>query len=123
MQDPIRLGWNLFHQGDFFGAHDHWEEAWQLMSGDRRVFWQAMIQLAVSVYHIHNENVNGAISQARKAKEKFQSVATLSGREDVQSLVSLTGEWLMVLERYSKTETNAFCETRLLTIPETILTI
>lgn len=123
MQDPIRSGWILFQKQNFFEAHDQWEEAWQQMTGHRRVFWQAMIQLAVSAYHVQTDNYSGAISQARKAREKFLSVPVLSGREDVKYMASLTGDWLQILDRRSKADADAFMDTHFHQLPETILAI
>ncbi|NUQ80475.1 MAG: DUF309 domain-containing protein [Bacteroidetes bacterium] len=123
MQDLILSGWDLFKNQDFFEAHDQWEEAWQEMSGNRRMFWQAMIQLSVSAYHALNNHPSGAISQARKALTKFQSIPGLSNRSDVRELASLTSEWILILEKASFPEIRLFTETRLSSVPETILSI
>ncbi|HXD85716.1 MAG TPA: DUF309 domain-containing protein [Urbifossiella sp.] len=49
-----------FNRGDYFDAHEVWEELWMdCPSADRR-FFQALIQAAVSLYHWGNGNRAGA---------------------------------------------------------------
>src|SRR6185312_1020920 len=50
-----------FNRGDYFDAHEVWEELWMdCPSADRR-FFQALIQAAVSLYHWGNGNRGSAI--------------------------------------------------------------
>lgn len=51
-----------FRGGLYFEAHDAWEEVWRELSGRRRLFWQAMIQLAVGTHHWNNGNRRGCQS-------------------------------------------------------------
>jgi predicted metal-dependent hydrolase len=60
--DPRYLaGVALFNRGEYFDAHDVWEELWQdCPSADRR-FYQSLIQAAVALYHWGNGNRTGAV--------------------------------------------------------------
>ena len=59
--DPrYRDGVALFNRGDYFEAHEVWEDLWRdCPAGDRR-FYQGLIQAAVAVYHAGNGNARGA---------------------------------------------------------------
>jgi len=62
MHDPRYLqGIEHFNRGEFFEAHDVWEELWREMKGDdSRVFYQGLIQAAVALHHYRNGNFDGA---------------------------------------------------------------
>ena len=66
----LRAGLAHFRAADYFAAHDAWEEVWQGLRGRRRLFWQAMIQLAVGAYHYTNGNGRGCRGQWNKALDK-----------------------------------------------------
>ncbi len=67
-------GIQYFRQGDYFAAHDAWEEVWRGLHGRRRLFWQALIQLAVGAHHWQHGNLTGCCSVWHKALEKCNSL-------------------------------------------------
>ena len=53
-------GIGLFNRGEFFEAHEVWEDLWhECASADRR-FYQALIQAAVAAHHWGRGNAAGA---------------------------------------------------------------
>ena len=59
--DPRYLaGIARFNRGDYFEAHEVWEELWHDTAGPDRRFFQGLIQAAVAVYHAGNRNSRGA---------------------------------------------------------------
>ncbi len=70
----MRRGLTHARAGDYFAAHDDWEEVWQGLSGHRRMFWQAMIQLVVGGYHYGNGNRRGCQGQWHKALHKCEEL-------------------------------------------------
>ena len=66
-------GLHHFKSKDYFEAHESWEDLWSDYYLEDRKFIQGLIQLSVSFVHLENNNMNGAKSLLRKAKEKFQS--------------------------------------------------
>lgn len=59
--DPRYLrGVRLFNRGEYFDAHDVWEDLWQDCPADDRRFYQSLIQAAVALYHWGNGNRSGA---------------------------------------------------------------
>ena len=49
-----------FNAGEFFEAHEVWEELWMECPATERRFVQALIQAAVAVYHFSRGNHAGA---------------------------------------------------------------
>jgi predicted metal-dependent hydrolase len=59
--DPRYLeGIRWFNQGEFFEAHESWEELWLEVQGPARRFYQGLIQVAVCLHHFGNGNTRGA---------------------------------------------------------------
>jgi predicted metal-dependent hydrolase len=53
-------GAELFNRGEYFEAHEAWEDLWHDTAGPDRRFYQGLIQAAVAVYHAGNGNTRGA---------------------------------------------------------------
>ncbi len=72
-----RAGIELFNQGEFFDAHEVWEDLWHECGPADRRFFQALIQAAVSAYHHQRGNATGAnrlYHSGRKYMEPFRPV-------------------------------------------------
>jgi hypothetical protein len=98
----LHRGLEHFRARDYFAAHDDWEEVWQELRGQRRMFWQAMIQLVVGAYHYTNGNLRGCKGQWQKALQKCDE---LLHREDglapapITRLREMLCEGLAIAER------------------------
>jgi hypothetical protein len=73
-QEYLRQGWHHFRAGEYFATHEAWEEVWQGLRGRRRLFWQALIHLAVGAYHLQSGNRIGCKSQWQKALQKCDTL-------------------------------------------------
>jgi predicted metal-dependent hydrolase len=89
-QEHLRQGLEYFRAGDYFAAHDAWEEVWQGLHGRRRLFWQAMIQLAVGAHHCTYGNRIGCQSQWHKALQKCDALRQMYEADVPDPLVQLT---------------------------------
>jgi hypothetical protein len=49
-----------FNAGQYFDAHEVWEEIWLRSTGDTKLFYQMLIQSAVGLYHYERGNARGA---------------------------------------------------------------
>ena len=67
-------GLALFNRGFYFECHDVWEEIWGDAKGKNKIFYQALIMSAVSLYHFGNENLEGALSCLQKAERQFSQL-------------------------------------------------
>jgi uncharacterized protein len=58
--DPRYLaGILFFNRGDYFEAHEVWEDVWRDCSSEDRRFYQGLIQAAVAIYHANRGNWQG----------------------------------------------------------------
>ena len=83
-------GLNYFKSGDYFEAHESWEDLWSDFYLEDRKFIQGLIQLSVSFVHLERENMNGAKSLLNKSIEKFQLFSGVHRNVNLESLVRLS---------------------------------
>ena len=98
----LRRGLEHFRARDYFAAHDDWEEVWRELSGQRRMFWQAMIQLVVGAYHCTNGNLRGCRGQWQKALQRCIDLAQRYEEpvpEPIARLHDMLCEGLAMVER------------------------
>ncbi len=67
-------GVRLFNEGDWFEAHEAWEDIWHMASGDRKRFYQGLIQCAVTIEHMRRGNPRGVVTVWQSAQEKFKGL-------------------------------------------------
>ena len=70
-------GIELFNRGEFFEAHEVWEDLWRECAPADRRFYQALIQAAVAAHHWSRGNAAGAkrlYHSGRKYMEPFRPV-------------------------------------------------
>ena len=74
--DPLYLaGIDHFNRGDYFEAHEVWEDLWHdCPTADRR-FYQSLIQAAVALYHSANGNRLGSERLFTRGRDKMTSYA------------------------------------------------
>ena len=80
-------GLNYYKSGDYFEAHESWEDLWSDFYLEDRKFIQGLIQLSVSFVHLERENMNGAKSLLNKSIEKFQLFSGVHRNVNLESLV------------------------------------
>ena len=48
----IAEGRSAFNRGEYFQAHELWEEAWKELDGVDRILVQGLIQIAAGLHHL-----------------------------------------------------------------------
>jgi hypothetical protein len=75
--DPRYLaGVLLFNAGDYFEAHEVWEDLWSESHGDARRFAQGLIQAAVGLCHFGNGNLGGAAKLYRSSRDYMSGIGS-----------------------------------------------
>lgn len=85
----LEQGLQAARAGDYFEAHEHWEDAWRQMSGASRTFWQAMIQLVVALVHLERGNPRGFARLCSKALARCQQLEADRRVADLQPVLAL----------------------------------
>lgn len=82
--DPRFLaGIVLFNAGDFFEAHELWEDLWAEAHGTERRFYQGLIQAAVGLCHFSNGNLAGAAKLYRSSRDYMSACGERFGGMDL----------------------------------------
>lgn len=63
----LQRGLTLFNAGEFFDAHEVWEDAWRAAPAEEKQFLQGLIQIAVALHHHSRGNLAGASSLLARA--------------------------------------------------------
>jgi predicted metal-dependent hydrolase len=78
MSDPdswleaLRQGRSAFNRGEFFDAHERWEEAWHQLVGPPRVMVQGLIQIAAGLHHLQQGRPRPGVRLLAKGLEKLR---------------------------------------------------
>lgn len=67
-------GIQLFNEGEFFEAHEVWEDCWHEAYGTKYEFYQGMIQCAVALEHYRRSNPRGVVSLYDSYRKHFRDV-------------------------------------------------
>ena len=71
MSELFQKGLDEYDKGDYFEAHEAWEDLWSDYNFPDRKFVQGLIQLSVSFVHLGNGNLTGAKNLLKKCQQKF----------------------------------------------------
>jgi len=69
----LAQGLALFNAGDFFRAHEAWEDWWRATTRPEKQSIQGMIQVAVALHHAATGNWAGACSVMRRGLQNLES--------------------------------------------------
>ena len=96
-------GKSKYLKGEYFDAHEIWEDLWSDYYLIDRKLIQGLIQLCVSLVHLGNGNLKGAKSLLKKSIEKFSQFE----KTDRSINLKLLKEDLITLEKEYKSLTGA----------------
>jgi len=88
MNELFQKGLAEYEKGDYFEAHESWEDLWSDYNFSDRIFVQGLIQLAVSFVHLSNGNMIGAKSLLKKSQNKFVDYKGIQRGINVDNLKS-----------------------------------
>ena len=94
-------GKSKYLKGEYFDAHEIWEDLWSDYYLIDRKLIQGLIQLCVSLVHLDNGNLKGAKSLLKKSIEKFSQFE----KTDRSINLKLLKEDLITLEKEYKSLT------------------
>lgn len=66
------VGVGHFNRGEYFEAHEVWEDVWRDCPAADRRFYQGLIQAAVAVYHFQRNNHAGAARLFQSGKRYME---------------------------------------------------
>jgi predicted metal-dependent hydrolase len=97
-RDLLRLGIDQYNRGEFFAAHETWEEIWRSATPEPRTFFQGLIQTAAAMHSACALGRRvGPRNTLAKARRHLDPYAPVTCGVDVAGLlagVRLWQEWL-----------------------------
>jgi predicted metal-dependent hydrolase len=88
MRNLLEEGLLLFNKGQYYEAHEVWEDLWRLTAEvPAKTFYQGLIQAAVGLHHLNRHNLIGARSQIQKAIRNLESGVGGSSGVDLPDLL------------------------------------
>lgn len=72
-QALFEMGLALFNDGEYFHAHEVWEELWHLETGPEKLFAQGLVQFAVVLVHHERGNARGVRAVTKTAKARLSA--------------------------------------------------
>ncbi|MFB6101412.1 MAG: DUF309 domain-containing protein [Haloplanus sp.] len=78
MDAPLRAGIALYNAGEYYAAHDAWEEPWLDCDDgtDDERFLHGLIQFTAAIHHAHTRNWSGATGLATSAGDYLASLSS-----------------------------------------------
>ena len=87
-------GVELFHRGDYFAAHEAWEEIWRSTTPEPRDLFQGLVQLAAAFHHLdERRRPDVARRVLAKARRRLATVAPAAAGLDVTALLAELAVW------------------------------
>jgi hypothetical protein len=63
LSQRLEQGRVAFNRGEYFEAHELWEDAWRELAGAERIFVQGLIQIAAGLHHLQQRRPLPAAAQ------------------------------------------------------------
>ncbi|AFY70530.1 protein of unknown function DUF309 [Thalassoporum mexicanum PCC 7367] len=91
-----------FNQGDYYACHDTLEAIWIEAPEPERNFYQGLLQIAVGIYHLSNQNWRGSLILLGEGIRRLQQYEPTHRGIDVETIVDRSAELLRTLQRSGK---------------------
>ncbi len=93
----FRRGIAQFNAGQFFDAHETWEEIWLPSPEPERTFLQGIIQIAAAFHHYQRANLRGTRSLLTAGLGRLSSFPETRNGIALAALRTAAGEWIVAL--------------------------
>ncbi|MBU7582413.1 MAG: DUF309 domain-containing protein [Nostoc sp. TH1S01] len=123
MPQEFWQGVEQFNSGQFYACHDTLEALWIEAIEPEKTFYQGILQIAVALYHLRNENLRGAAILLGEGSNRLRRYPDSYGGINVDELLSQSAELLTVLQQTSVNKISAgeLLENQNLPIPKLVL--
>jgi len=94
-------GVEQFNSRQFYACHDTLEALWIEASEPEKTFYQGILQIAVALYHLGNENVRGAAILLGEGSNRLRRYPSIYGGVDVDKLLDQSTALLSIVQQIS----------------------
>ena len=91
--DAYLAGIARFNAGEFWEAHEDWEEIWHEETSDLRLYYQGLIQVSAAFHHYGRENWYGMHKLLKAGTEKLQQFRPRALGLDLDAFLAELQPW------------------------------
>jgi hypothetical protein len=115
VEQNLQAGRAAFDRGEFFLAHERWEDAWRELVGPARLPVQGLIQIAAGLHHWQAGRRRPALALLRRGLSKLAAPTADRGRsspDEPAEAESADGghAWLAVIPGVATFSVATFCQ-------------
>ena len=93
-RELIQEGIDLFNRGEYFAAHEAWEEIWRSTTPEPRDLFQGLVQLAAAFHHLEERRRPDVARRVlTKAVKRLTAVAGVAAGLDLALLLAELEPW------------------------------
>ncbi|MDV2996326.1 MAG: hypothetical protein N4J56_005980 [Chroococcidiopsis sp. SAG 2025] len=92
-------GVEQFNQGQFYACHDTLEALWMEATEPEKTFYQGVLQVAVGLYHLGNNNWHGAVILLGEGVKRLDRYPSAYSGIDVDELIISSADLLKTLQQ------------------------
>lgn len=96
----FELACQHFDNGEYFDAHEVWEEIWVESCGARKFFLQGLIQAAVALHHARNQNWAGTRKLLAGALNYLEQGRSEAHEIDIDSMKDKIIDFEIALQKH-----------------------
>ncbi len=96
-----------FNQQQFYACHDTLEAIWMESMEPQRTFYQGVLQIAVALYHLENENWRGTVTLLGEGLRRLRIYQPDYGGMNVAELVQQSAALLGILQQMGAEQVGA----------------
>jgi uncharacterized protein len=99
MPQEFWLGVEQFNSAQFYACHDTLEALWIEASEPEKSFYQGILQIAVALYHLSNQNWRGAVILLGEGSNRLRRYPANYAGIDLEALLNQTVDLLQALQQ------------------------
>jgi len=96
--DELWIGIAQFNSGEFYACHDTLEALWIESPEDDRKFYQGILQVAVGLYHLGNQNWRGAVILMGEGLNRLRTYPSDYAHLELEAFLMDVSELLTLLQ-------------------------
>lgn len=99
LPDEFWQGVEQFNQQEFYACHDTLEALWiEAVEPDKK-FYQGILQIAVALYHLGNQNWRGAVILLGEGMQRLHGYQPIYANLDMEAFLAQAFQLLTVLQQ------------------------
>ena len=114
-------GVEQFNSRQFYACHDTLEALWIEAGEPEKTFYQGILQIAVSQYHLSNGNWRGAVILLGEGSNRLRRYPSVYQGIDVDQLLTQTAALLSLLQQLGADNFHALADPQALPSPTIVL--